>query len=321
MNKIGLIIPWFGMLPTYFPFFIKGCEHNKDILDIHIFTDSYFDIELPTNIIVHHISFDDLITKISDKVQFQVKINNPYKLCDYKPLLGKIFEEDIIDYEFWGYGDIDVIYGDLKKFLKPDFLEKYDIITFREYIISGAFTLLRNNEYTRNLYKLSPDLDRVFKEEKYIAFDEAGKKIDECKNRIPAYDLLHVDNFVCWTTIVQKEAQLKNLRLYSEYYINEAIVYSIVLKYNNGVLKIHNVPDEYCFFHLVTDKRNPEFKIPNWNKIPNIFFITSTGFYSESEYNTLFTLLHSYRRMSGTILTLKKRVTDSFNYRFLMHEN
>ena len=42
--------------------------------------------------------------------------SDPYKLCDLKPAYGHIHERDIAGYRFFGYGDIDIVYGQISDF-------------------------------------------------------------------------------------------------------------------------------------------------------------------------------------------------------------
>ena len=280
MNKIAIIIPYYGALPKYFPFFLKGCAHNKNIIDIFLITDINIEIEVPENVFIKNISWAELQKLFSQKLEFPINLKKPYKLCDFKPMYGFIFEEYIEKYDFWGYCDVDLILGDLSKYLTSKILEKYDILTFREYIVSGAFTILRNNEYNRTLFKRSPDIEFVFSSEKYVSFDESGDKREICRKRIAAYELLHIDNFVCWTSIVQREGDDGNLRLYARDYLKESLPYNSCLTYLNGEIKL-NQSDEFIGYHLVTEKRNPEFVIPSWEKINDLFYITPTGFYNK----------------------------------------
>lgn len=60
-----------------------------------------------------------------------VAIPNSYKLCDFKPTYGLIFSEYIAKYDFWGMGDIDVIYGNIRDFITEDVLNNNDIITVK----------------------------------------------------------------------------------------------------------------------------------------------------------------------------------------------
>ena len=46
-----------------------------------------------------------------------------------------------MEYDFWGYCDIDLIFGNIRKFITDDILDKYDKILSR-----GHFTLFRNKD-------------------------------------------------------------------------------------------------------------------------------------------------------------------------------
>jgi len=312
MNKIGLVVFWFGKLPPYFPFFLKGCEHNKSVLDIHIFSDQKIPETSPSNVFLHITSWLEFQKILSDRLGTNVIVKNPFKLCDFRPMFGLVFEEYLKPYEFWGYGDIDVIYGDLQKYIPAKILDKYDVLTFREFIISGAFTILRNNDYTRTLFRKSPDLDFVFSSEEYVSFDEAGRKRAMCRKRIPAYELHYIDNFVCWTSIVQSEDDKGILKLYARDYLKESLPYNSCLFYSHGEIKITQL-DEVIGYHLVTEKRNREFVIPTWKHIDDFYYITPTGFYKKNNY--LYWLVSRCRRFLGNSARLEKRIIDIFNYR------
>jgi hypothetical protein len=318
MNAIGIIIPWYGKLPNYFPFFIKGCQHNVSILDIHFFTDQDIDFELPSNVFVHKMNWTDLEKLFTTRINGPVTLTKPYKLCDYKPMFGLVFEDYLKSYTFWGYSDIDLIYGDLKKYLTPKILVKYDVLTFREFIVSGAFTILKNNEYTRTLFQKSPDLDFVFSAVEYVSFDESGKKRAMCRKRIPAYDLYEIDKFVCWTSIIQSEEDKGHLLLYARDYLKESLPYNTCLTYSSGEIKSTPL-DEYIGYHLVTEKRNQEFVIPSWTRIDDLFYITPTGFYKKGTH--FYFLKSRFRKLMGHYFQLKKRISDSYNFRIKHYKN
>ena len=77
--------------------------------------------------------------------------NNAYALCDVKPFYGFIHKELLQNYDFWGFGDLDVCYGDLSKFINNKLLKSKDVISTHADRISGHFALFRNNEYFRNI--------------------------------------------------------------------------------------------------------------------------------------------------------------------------
>jgi hypothetical protein len=315
-NKIGIIIPYFGKLPNYFSFFLKGCEFNANVVDIHFIHDQDIAFDLPQNFFHHRLSLSDFNKLATLKLGIEIVIKNPYKFCDFKPIYGHVFEDILMDYEFWGYGDIDIIYGDLSKFYTDLNLDKYDLITFREYIISGALTILKNNEYFKKLYLKSPNVLDILKDENCYAFDESSGKIAYCRKRIPAFQLIEIDKIVCWTSIIQKEFYEGRLNLYSKYELIEAISFNNIYMISKGELTMGL--DEFAAYHLVTEKRLSKFVIPNWKEIPNQFFITPTGFYKKIDFS--FFLISHFREIKFKIQNFTKRVYDSINYRLKLNK-
>ena len=130
MKKLALIIPYFGKLPDYFQLFLTSCRYNLDV-DFLLFTDdtTIYDLNIPSNTYVYIRSFDEI------KQLFREKLNDnklyleiPYKLCDYKPTYGYVFQDYIKNYEYWGHCDIDLIFGDIMKFLNNINYKEYDRI-------------------------------------------------------------------------------------------------------------------------------------------------------------------------------------------------
>lgn len=124
-KKCCFIVPYFGKLPKEFPVFLKTCANNTEF-DWLIFTDDYSKFNYPQNVTPKYISFKDLREMIKNKFEFEIKLEQPYKLCDYKPAYGYIFEEYLNNYSFWGHCDIDTLMGDLNTLLTEDLLNKYD---------------------------------------------------------------------------------------------------------------------------------------------------------------------------------------------------
>lgn len=177
-NKVALIVPYFGTLPNYFSLWLKSATYNNEFSFL-IYTDS-IDKSLYTrydNIILHRMSFSEFANKIRKLFDFPISLESPYKLCDYKPTYGAALAEDLREFEFWGYCDIDLIFGCLRNYLTDDILNNYD----RIYNL-GHFTLYRNNAKMNNLYKISHDFRDCFSY-KYsyqtpfvTAYDEIGTK-------------------------------------------------------------------------------------------------------------------------------------------------
>lgn len=170
MKKIVLIVPYFGKFPNYFPLFLRTCSNNPTI-NWMIFTDIEGDYVYPENVQHIQMSFTELRERIQSKFEFPISLNAPYKLCDYKPAYGYIFEEYLKGYDFWGYCDIDLLFGDLQKFLPDEMLNDYDKIGFM-----GHLSLYRNNEEMRTAFQKEIDgaarYRQVFSTDGICVFDE-----------------------------------------------------------------------------------------------------------------------------------------------------
>ena len=177
-NKVAIIVPYFGVLPNYFDLWLESARYNKDF-DFLIYTDSADDFLLKKipNIYIKKIEFVEFADRIRRLFKFAISLESPYKLCDYRPAYGAALREDLIKYDFWGYCDVDLIFGDLKIFITDDILDRND----RIYNL-GHFTLFRNIDRMNNFYKIEHEFKDCFSY-KYsyttafpTAYDEIGTK-------------------------------------------------------------------------------------------------------------------------------------------------
>ncbi|HFI0791445.1 TPA: DUF6625 family protein [Streptococcus suis] len=174
MKSIRFLCPYFGKLPkTVFPFWLQSCSYNPSI-EWYIFTDDseVENFDLPSNVKILPISLDELSTLISEKISLKVKLTDGYKLCDFKPLYGVIFQDWLSDIDFWGHCDIsDTLYGNLRLFLTEQLLSKAEKIMFL-----GHMTIYRNtseiNERFRLKTKSRTSLEDIFCVAENKAFDE-----------------------------------------------------------------------------------------------------------------------------------------------------
>ena len=147
MTKICLITCYSGTIPDYFPLWLKTSRNNSTI-DFLFVTDDDTPFDYPDNVKRLIMPFEQVRERIIRLFDFKAELNTPYKLCDYKPAYGEAFAEYIKDYDFWGYCDIDVLWGDMRKFLTEDLLSRYDRILTR-----GHCSLFRNNPDVNKLYR------------------------------------------------------------------------------------------------------------------------------------------------------------------------
>lgn len=145
MKSVLIIIPYFGRLPNYFQLFLNSCRTNETINWLFV-TDNTEDYIYPQNVKVVHMEFSDLQKRVRSLFDFHVSIEKPYKLCDMKPAYGYIFSDYIAEYDYWGHGDCDLIYGDLRRFL-TDAVLSYDKV-----FDLGHFSLFRNTNEINELF-------------------------------------------------------------------------------------------------------------------------------------------------------------------------
>jgi hypothetical protein len=104
------------------------------------------------------------------KINFSPK--GPYKLCDVKPAYGFIHDKEIRDYDYFGFGDIDVIYGNIRKFMDDNILT-HNLISTHYNRISGHFTLLKNTEDMRNAFRRINNWQALLETPEHLGIDES----------------------------------------------------------------------------------------------------------------------------------------------------
>jgi len=169
--NICVISVWFGPLPSYLPFFLKTCVTNK-FIDWIIVTDQAIQDTPFENISYKAMSKQAFIETASKKLGFDITLDDAYKLCDFKPTYGKIFEDLLSAYQYWGYCDMDLVFGDIKKHIPILLDEEPDIISGYHNFLAGPFSLYRNTPAINNLFRDCPDHQQILQDPAHRAFDE-----------------------------------------------------------------------------------------------------------------------------------------------------
>jgi hypothetical protein len=94
--------------------------------------------DAPPNVSVHLCEFADLVVRIQSHFDFEISLEHPYKLCDFRPAFGEVFQEELTGYDFWGHSDLDVIFGRIHDHLPSQAFNADKIL------IQGNFALYRN---------------------------------------------------------------------------------------------------------------------------------------------------------------------------------
>lgn len=171
MKTIAIIIPYFGKWPEWIDVFFHSCEQNKTI-DFIFFTDCEIKNNLNNNLKFIPISFDRYNEEVSKKLKINFKPKNAYKLCDLKPFYGYIHKDLLENYDFYGFGDLDLFWGDIRSFYTDDILNNYDVVSTHDDRISGHLNLFRNNETNIQIPFKIKDWKKKLEEKKMVTITE-----------------------------------------------------------------------------------------------------------------------------------------------------
>ena len=169
MKSVVILFPYFGTLPIQYNMWRNSALRNTDI-DFLFFTDCL--VEPAENIIVHKMTFESFRQLVQKAFDFPITLDRPYKLCEYKQAYGYILQAYIKDYDFWGFGDLDLVYGDIRSFLTDSVLKYKFLLGW------GHLTLLHNDEDTNTYFMKQVDGYQNYKDafttNKITFFDEYG---------------------------------------------------------------------------------------------------------------------------------------------------
>jgi len=170
MHKIIVIGTYFGNWPKWFPAYYLSCQKVKNI-DWLFFTDCGFPPISCSNIKFVSMNLEELNNLASEKLGFRIR-KEVYSQLDFRPAYGVIFAQYLKDYDFWGYCDFDIIWGDIRSFITESILSDNQIISSRKDNLAGHFTLWKNESETNNLFKSAPEYREAFSNYKHTNFDE-----------------------------------------------------------------------------------------------------------------------------------------------------
>lgn len=187
MRKI-IIACYYGTFPAWMDLWVKSCALNPDF-DFLLVSDSEIQ-DLPANIILHHERFSELRNRFCKALGFEVSLESPYKLCDYKPVYGLAFQDLIQGYDFWGHCDIDMVFGRIGHFLTDELFQQYDRLgTY------GHLLFYRNTDTINRLFMKRGGVfnyQTVFKGKWYYGLDEMfGMNLICQKHHVKWYDCGH----------------------------------------------------------------------------------------------------------------------------------
>ncbi|OUP27849.1 DUF6625 family protein [Faecalibacterium sp. An192] len=276
--KIKVVIPYFGKLPDYFDLFLKSCEINSEI-EFLIFTDQKVKKEYPTNVTVYHTEFEVLKKKICCALNLSksaMKNFSPYKLCDFRPTYGLIFEDYLKDSDYWGYCDVDLIFGKIF-----DILDIGEVAKSERILTQGHLTLYKNCPKMNHMFKLplkgGINFDKVITYTEPCFFDEIFMPaICKSQNVIQYGDNCFADILPQYNQfVVAPTCTIKNVSNQKFYWENGRLLREYTESGNK-------MTDSLMYIHLQKRKLDCHY---SYDDLKGRIYITPQGFFSASKYS------------------------------------
>ncbi len=154
--RIKLLTPWVGKPPDYARDFARRVE-DVDIVDWSFL-------------------WYDTVEQLNGVVCRRLKVPclkfDGYCLSDVRPMLAEVFPQEVEDYEWWGWVELDVVLGDLDRLLPP-LLDANDAVSCFPGTVSGPLMLFRNTPRCNDLFRAG-DWKTVLAEPSYCNFEEVA---------------------------------------------------------------------------------------------------------------------------------------------------
>jgi hypothetical protein len=268
--RILLIVSYFGKLPWYFNLWKKSAELNAGI-DFLLITDSLVEVECG-NIKIMQINIDEYCYIFSRKTGYDFKPRSYHKLCDFRPFYGLVLEDKIKGYNYWGYSDMDLIYGNLNPLLDVAKLG-YDVISPWIYTV-GHCTVVKNT-FANNRICLNIDgIEERLKERGSTFMDEGA--FSQASLKTPGVKIYCINNV---NSELSQNSPFLGVTVQSDFKFSRvsercAINYKdneLSMIFRNGTVK------KVLYFHFMGVKNKSIWlKIPD--KEPLVFGFNESGF-------------------------------------------
>ena len=273
MNKVALILPWYGAKPWYWELFEKSAERLS--MDVIVIAEKGFSVKAK-NFRVVEMSLEEVRERAEKVLGTSVNLTRGYKLCDLRPMYGIVFADILDGYDYWAYGDCDVIYG--RKF--NDFLSKattgdWDVATVQDKWLSGPFTMFKNVSKINTLFMRARDWQNMLKQPDNQIFDELGKMWFQsyCFGGVAMEELYNRD----WTFggVVWKASDIQ--LFHEKVLIEDALKQGDIQMREDGCLMFKD--GEIAMFHHIAVKSSPAFVGHKFSRhYADGYFLTRNGY-------------------------------------------
>ncbi|MCL2326900.1 MAG: hypothetical protein FWC39_00145 [Bacteroidetes bacterium] len=174
MQSITILIPYFGKFPEWSDLYFETVRRNSTINFI-FYTDCDFEkYKNMENCRFKKMTFQEYIDNVRKVLKLNFSPANAYKLCDLRPLYPIVHYEDIKNSDFYGWTDMDLLFGDIRSFYTDEILSRYEVLSTHNVRISGHLAIFKNTKKNRNIYKNIYDWKNKLLHPYFVGIDEHG---------------------------------------------------------------------------------------------------------------------------------------------------
>lgn len=176
--RVAILVIYTGEFwPIWFNTFLFTAQYAQDLYDWIFILPKEFSpspIQLPKNVKLYYLSFDELCDRLlsiddrfsamqaSEKKDMILRmkhllVHQPYVLVEFKPCLGDIFQDILQSYSHWAYADIDTLLGRINKIIDRTMLNSYDIVTTS---FGDIYVVYMRGQLT--IHKNQPDINKIY---------------------------------------------------------------------------------------------------------------------------------------------------------------
>jgi len=174
MQSVILIVPYFGKWPVWMDLYLDSIKRNPAI-NFHFITDCETAIfESIPNISFEETTLTEYVDRYKKLLGDDIQIPNAYKICDLRPFFGLVHQEITHSYDFFGWTDVDILFGDIRSFYTDEILSRFEVLSTHKTRLSGHLALLKNNEKHRTIGFKIYNWKQALQNPCFIGIDEHG---------------------------------------------------------------------------------------------------------------------------------------------------
>lgn len=185
--KSAFLVPFFGELPAYFPFWAKSCESNHHHFHWFVYNDRITESkDLNPAVTLIPYQFEEMAADFKQRLDINIPGRFLRRVCDYRLMFYFLRndKENLESYDFIGFTDMDLVYGQLLGCMPPN-MASYSMISADKDRPCGPFTLINRSQiYALKEYK---HIKKHMEPKEHRTFNESKELLQVVSGNLPPY--------------------------------------------------------------------------------------------------------------------------------------